>query len=40
MVVEEGVFYFIRCKLFFKRELFWVELGIGMLNLKKFEGKI
>lgn len=39
VVAEEGAFHSIRCKLFFKRESSWVELGIGMLNLKKLEGK-
>lgn len=39
MVAEEGAFYSIKCKLFFKRESAWAELGIGMLNLKKLEGK-
>ncbi|KAJ7370946.1 Nuclear pore complex protein Nup50 [Desmophyllum pertusum] len=39
VVAEEGAFHSIRCKLFFKRESTWAELGIGMLNLKKLEGK-
>ena len=39
VVAEEGAFYSIKCKLFFKRESLWSELGIGMLNLKKMEGK-
>lgn len=39
VVAEEGAFHSIKCKLFFKRESEWVELGIGMLNLKKLEGK-
>lgn len=39
VVAEEGAFHSIRCKLFFKRGSSWVELGIGMLNLKKLEGK-
>ena len=39
MVAEEGAFHSIKCKLFFKRESSWSELGIGMLNLKKLEGK-
>lgn len=38
MVAEEGAFHSIKCKLFFKREAAWAELGIGMLNLKKLEG--
>lgn len=37
VVAEEGAFYSIRCKLFFKRESTWAELGIGMLNLKKLD---
>ena len=32
---EENAFYSTRCKLFFKRDNDWSELGIGMLNLKK-----
>ncbi|XP_078346491.1 nuclear pore complex protein Nup50-like [Oculina patagonica] len=40
VVAEEGAFHSIRCKLFFKRESTWAELGIGMLNLKKLDGKI
>lgn len=39
MVAEEGAFHSIRCKLFFKRQSTWAELGLGMLNLKKLEGK-
>jgi len=39
VVAEEGAFHSIRCKLFFKRESTWAELGIGMLNLKKLDGK-
>lgn len=39
MVAEEGAFHSIRCKLFFKRESAYAELGIGMLNLKKLEGR-
>lgn len=39
VVAEEGAFHSIKCKLFFKRESNWVELGIGMLNLKKIDRK-
>lgn len=39
VVAEEGAFHSIRCKLFFKRESTWAELGIGMLNLKKLDAK-
>ena len=39
VIAEEGAFHSIRCKLFFKRGTAWVELGIGMLNLKKLEDK-
>ena len=39
VVAEEGAFHSIKCKMFFKRDSSWSELGIGMLNLKKLEGK-
>ncbi|XP_015752517.1 PREDICTED: nuclear pore complex protein Nup50-like [Acropora digitifera] len=39
VVAEEGAFHSIRCKLFYKRESDWVELGLGMMNLKKLEEK-
>ena len=39
MKAEEGAFHSIRCKLFFKRESSWSELGVGMLNLKKLDKK-
>ena len=32
---EEDAFYSTRCKLFFKRDNDWSELGVGMLSLKK-----
>ncbi|XP_028409477.1 nuclear pore complex protein Nup50-like [Dendronephthya gigantea] len=32
---EEEAFYSIRCKLFFKRDNDWSELGVGTLSLKK-----
>ena len=36
---EEGAFHSIRCKLFFKRDASWAELGLGVLNLKKLDEK-
>lgn len=39
VVAEEGAFHSVRCKLFYKRESDWVELGLGMMNLKKLEEK-
>lgn len=37
---EEDAFYSSRCKLFFKRDSDWCELGVGMLSLKKVAEKI
>lgn len=36
---EEDAFYSTRCKLFFKRDNDWSELGVGMLSLKKTSNK-
>lgn len=35
---EKDAFYSTRCKLFFKRDSDWSELGVGMLSLKKISG--
>lgn len=37
---EEDAFYSTRCKLFFKRDNDWSELGVGMLSLKNVGEKI
>ncbi|XP_031568078.1 nuclear pore complex protein Nup50-like [Actinia tenebrosa] len=39
ITAEEGSQFSVRCKLFFKRNNAWSELGVGMLNLKDKDDK-